>query len=74
MKTEEIKAHITENTIPVESLAAALLPLGLCIVHRDVVSEALAVVQTTDDAEGLLSELLNQLEDKLIAALTGKAS
>ena len=74
MNTEEIKNSITSNAIPVEALAMALLPLGLCIVHRDVVSEALGLVQTTDDADGLMDESLNQLEDRLIAALTGKSS
>jgi len=74
MNTEEIKTSITSNTIPVEALATALLPLGLCIVHRDVVSEALGLVQTVEDEEGLSRDLLSQLEDRLIAALTVVAS
>ena len=74
MNTEEIKTSITSNTIPVEALAMALLPLGLCIVHRDVVSEALGLVQTVEDEEGLSRDLLSQLEDRLIAALTGVAA
>jgi len=74
MNPEEIKTGITSNTIPVEALAMALLPLGLCIVHRDVVSEALGVVKTFEDKEGLSWDLLDQLEDRLIAALNGSAS
>jgi len=74
MNTEEIKTSITTNAIPVEALAMALLPLGLCIVHRDVVSEALGLVQTTDDEEGLSRDLLDQLENRLTAALTGSAA
>jgi hypothetical protein len=73
MNTEEIKTSITSNTIPVEALAMALLPLGLCIVHRDVVSEALAALQTMDDDEGLLRGLPDQIEVSLTAALTGSA-
>jgi len=74
MNPEEIKNSITTNTIPVEALAMALLPLGLCIVHRDVVSEALGVVKTVEDKEGLSWDLLDQIEDKLIAALNGSAA
>lgn len=74
MTHEEIKNNITTNNIPVEALAQALLPLGLCIVHRDVVSEALAVVQTADDDEGLVGDLLQQLEGRLMAALMGRAA
>jgi hypothetical protein len=74
MNTEEIKTSITSNTIPVEALAMALLPLGLCIVHRDVVSEALGLVQTVEDEEGLSGDLLARLECKLTAALAGSAA
>jgi hypothetical protein len=74
MNPEEIKNIITSNTIPVEALAMALLPLGLCIVHRDVVSDALGVVKTVEDKEGLSWDLLDQLEDRLIAALNGSAA
>jgi hypothetical protein len=58
----------------VEALAMALLPLGLCIVHRDVVSEALAALQAMDDDDGLLRDLLDQIEARLTAALTGSAA
>jgi hypothetical protein len=43
-------------------------------VHRDVVSEALGLVQTWSDDECVQAGLLDQLEDRLIAALTGVAS
>jgi hypothetical protein len=74
MNTEEIKNSITTNTIPVEALAMALLPLGLCILHRDVVSEALGLVQTMEDEEGLSADLLRHLEARLTAALAGSAA
>lgn len=74
MDPEEIKASITSDAVPVEALAMALLPLGLCILHRDVVSEALGLLQVVEDKEGLSGDLLRQLEDRLIAAMTGKAS
>ena len=74
MNPEEIKNSITTNTIPVEALAMALLPLGLCIVHSDVVYEALALVLTAEDKEGSSGELLRQLEARLTAALAGSAT
>jgi hypothetical protein len=43
-------------------------------VHRDVVSEALGLVQTVEDEEGLSRDLLDHLENRLTAALTGVAS
>ena len=63
----------SESPMPVEMLAAALKPLGLCIVHRDAVSQALAIVEQTDSAEGLSGDSLRQLERSLKAALEGRA-
>jgi hypothetical protein len=57
---------------PIVDLAQALLPMGLCILHKDAVKNALTVVETTTDTDGLSSEALLELERSLNAALTGR--
>ncbi len=58
---------------PIEDLALALLPLGLCIVHKDAVKNALTVVEAASDTDGLSRESLLDLERSLNAALTGRS-
>ncbi|MBU0917850.1 MAG: hypothetical protein KKD97_16005 [Gammaproteobacteria bacterium] len=60
-------------SLDVETLARLLLTLGLCIVHRDVVIQALDVVKQTEDVDGLSCEGLKQLETKLALARDGIA-
>ena len=57
---------------PIVDLAQALLPLGLCILHKDAVTKALNLVEGTTDMEGLARESLLELERSLNAALTGR--
>ena len=61
------------ETLPVEELAKALLPLGLCIVHQNVVRYAMGIVQATDNADGLSSDELRVTVERLEAALKGHA-
>lgn len=61
------------DAMPVEELAKALLPLDLCIVHRNVVSNALHLVKTTDYIDSLSREELAVTERRLVAALKGHA-
>lgn len=60
-------------SLDVEALARLLLTFGLCIVHRDVVIQALDVVKQTDDVDGLSWEGLKQLETRLTLARDGIA-
>lgn len=64
----------SDEMIPVVALAGALIPFGLCIVHRDAVRNALTVVQETTDDEGLSMDDLRRLEEHLQGALVGRAS
>ncbi len=64
----------SDEPMPVETLAKGLLPFGLCIVHRSAVLDALAIVEQTDDAEGLSGDDLRRLERRLNAALNGSAT
>lgn len=64
----------SDEPMPVETLAKSLLPFDLCIVHRNVVRDALDIVQQTDDAEGLSGDDLRRLERRLNAALNGSAT
>lgn len=64
----------SEETMPVQFLAKALLPLGLCIVHRDLVRDCLTIVEQTEDAEGLSGDDLRRLELGLGASLNGGAA
>jgi len=57
---------------PIVELAQALLPMGLCILHKDAVTKALNLVESTTDLEGLDRESLLELERSLNAALTGR--
>jgi hypothetical protein len=57
--------------LPVLELANALLPFGLCIVHRDVVTNALAITEQTDDIDGFSSEALSKLAEALRSSLRG---
>ena len=57
---------------PIVELAQALLPMGLCILHKDAVKNALTVVETAADTDGLSRESLLELERSLNAALTGR--
>lgn len=59
--------------MPVEELAKALLPLGLCIVHQNVVSNALHLAKSADNTDGLSSDELRVTEQRLAAALKGHA-
>lgn len=61
------------ETLPVEELAKALLPLGLCIVHQNVVSNALHLAKSADNTDGLSSDELRVTEQRLAAALKGHA-
>lgn len=63
-----------DEPMPVESLAKALLPLGLCIVHRDLVRDCLTIVEQTEDAEGLSGDELRRLDRGLNSALKGGAA
>lgn len=62
------------ETLPVEELAKALLPLGLCIVHQNVVRNALGIVRSSEDDEGLSGEELRVTIERLELALKGAAS
>jgi len=64
----------SDEPMPVETLAKGLLPFGLCIVHRNAVLDALAIVEQTNDAEGLSGDDLRRLERRLNAALNGSAT
>lgn len=57
---------------PIVDLAQALLPMGLCILHKDAVTKALSLVENTTDLEGLARDSLLELERSLNAALTGR--
>lgn len=59
------------ESLPVEELAKVLLPLGLCIVHQNVVRNALGIVLSTDDSEGLSSEEVRVTVERLESALKG---
>lgn len=63
----------TAASLDVETLARLLLTLGLCIVHRDVVIQALDVVKQADEVDGLSWDGLKQLETKLALARDGIA-
>lgn len=60
-------------SLDVDSLARLLLTLGLCIVHRDVVGQAMEIVKQTDDAEGLSYDQLANLQERLQLAYLGTA-
>lgn len=60
-------------SLDVEALARLLLTLGLCLVHRDVVIQALNVVTQAEDVDGLSWEGLKHLETKLALARDGVA-
>ena len=62
------------DAMPVEELAKALLPLDLCIVHRNVVRNALGIVRSSEDDEGLSGEELRVTIERLELALKGAAS
>lgn len=64
----------SDEPMPVEMLAKGLLPFDLCIVHRNVVLDALAIVEQTNDTEGLSGDDLRRLERRLNAALNGSAT
>ena len=64
----------SDEPMPVMELAKTLLPLGLCIVHRDLVRDCLAIIEQTEDAEGLSGEDLRRLERGLNASLKGGAA
>lgn len=68
---EMIDAIKQDGPMRVKSLAKALLPLGLCIVHRDLVRDCLTVVEQTEDAEGLSGNELLRLARGLNFALEG---
>jgi hypothetical protein len=63
----------SDEPMPVLELARALKPLGLCILHRGVVVQALDIVASTDDAEGLSGYELHQLQNRLQLALDGES-
>lgn len=60
-----------QEPMPVLELATALKPLGLCLVHRELVLECLRVIESIDDDEGLSSEKLHRLQSGLSASLRG---
>lgn len=60
--------------LPVEELARVLLPLGLCVVHIGVVRNALAIVEQTDQTDGLSTEELRVTSERLESALKGSAT
>ncbi len=60
-----------QEPMPVLELARALQPLGLCIVHRELVLECLRVIESLDDDEGVSSEKLHRLQNGLSASLRG---
>jgi len=64
----------TDVQIPIEDLAKALLPLGLCIVHKSLVLNTLALLSTTDDEDGLSGTEMRIMEDRFSAALKGAAT
>lgn len=63
-----------DNTMPVEAMAQVLLPLDLCIVHKEVISQARHIVYQTDDVDGLSRDDLALLFNRLDAALAGRAA
>lgn len=67
------QANSQHVSLDVETLARLLLTLGLCIVHRDVVIQALNVVTQAEDVDGLSWEGLKHLETKLALARDGIA-
>lgn len=60
-------------SLDVEALARLLLTLGLCLVHRDVVSQAIEVVKQADDVDGLSYTELAKLQERLQLAHDGVA-
>lgn len=59
--------------MPVEDLAQALLPLDLCIVHRDSVRMLLSFLKTGDDSDGLSNSDIYALIQRLELSLKGRA-
>ena len=53
-------------------LAISLQTMGLCILHKDAVRNALTVVETATDTDGLSRDSLFALERSLNAAITGR--
>jgi hypothetical protein len=60
--------------IPIEDLAKALQPLGLCIVHKSLVLNTLALLSTVEDADGLSGTEMRIMEERFSAALKGAAT
>lgn len=67
------QANSQHVSLDVETLARLLLTLGLCIVHRDAVIQALEVVNQADDVDGLSWDDLRLLEGRLTLARDGHA-
>lgn len=66
-------ANSDHATLDVESLAKLLLTFDLCLVHRAVVSQAIELVKQTDDGDGLSSDALTALQERLQLAHDGVA-
>lgn len=63
-----------EETFPAESLAKALQPLDLCLVHRNLLRQCLAIIEQTEDTEGFSGDELRRLMRGLNSALKGGAA
>lgn len=62
-----------DKPMPVEDLAQALLPLDLCIVHRESVRQLLEFLKTGDDSDGLSNSDIHTLIKRLELSLKGRA-
>lgn len=60
-------------TIDMEALAGAFLGLGICLVHKDVVSQALEVVKLQEAGDTDEYDKLRELIKRLQLAIDGKA-
>lgn len=63
----------SNEPLPVEALAQALLKLDLCIVHREVVRQAMDIIGETDDDEGLSGADIAEVISRLNMAHEGRA-
>lgn len=63
-----------EEPMPVEELAQMLMPLGLRLVHRHALRDAICIIKQTEDVDGLSGEELDKLKSALELAMEGRAS
>jgi hypothetical protein len=76
-KVVEVLKAFADQPKPVsldtEALAKALLPLGLCIVHVNVIRQAQGVVKKTDAESQAEYDMLANLQTALGLAIEAKA-